>query len=79
MRALLEAGANIQARSAYGQTPLHLAVGPTVTDGLLETVRVLVSAGADLGAADEDGTTPLDKARSAGNPELQRILEHDAG
>jgi ankyrin repeat protein len=78
VRTLLEAGANIEARSVYGRTPLHLAIDPTVTDGLLETVRVLVSAGADRDAADEDGTTPLDEARKAGNPELQRILEHDA-
>lgn len=78
VRALLEAGANVQARSVYGQTPLHLAVGPTVTDELLETVRVLLNAGADRDAADEDGITPLDEAREAGHPELQRILERDS-
>ena len=78
VRALLEAGANIQARSVYGQTPLHLAVGPTVTEELLETVRVLVTAGADRDAADKDGTTPLDEAREAGHPELRRILEYGA-
>lgn len=78
VRALLEAGANIQARSVYGQTPLHLAVGPTLTDGLLETVRILVGAGADGDAADDDGKTPLDEAREAGIPELRRILEDHA-
>ena len=62
----------------FGQTPLHLAVSPTVTEELLETVRVLVSAGADRGAADEDGTTPLDEARQIPHPELWRILEDDA-
>jgi ankyrin repeat protein len=44
----------------------------------LETVRVLVGAGADRDAADDDGKTPLDEAREAGIPELRRILEHDA-
>jgi len=78
VRALLEAGANIQARSVYGHTPLHLAVGPTVFEELLETVRVLVAAGADRNAADENGITPLDEARESGHAVLQRILEYDA-
>lgn len=77
MRALLEAGANFEARSASGQTPLHLAVGPTVFPELLETVRVLVAAGANRKAADDDGVTPLDEARATGHPELRRILESD--
>jgi ankyrin repeat protein len=78
VRALLEAGANIHARSVFGQTPLHLAVGPTVTEPLLETVRVLVAAGADRNAADEHGTTPVGKARQISHPELRRIIEGDA-
>jgi ankyrin repeat protein len=44
----------------------------------LETVRILVSAGADRDAPDEDGTTPLDEAREVAHPELQRMLEGDA-
>ena len=78
VRALLEAGADVHARSAFGQTPLHLAVGPTVTELLLETVRILVTAGADRNATDEDGTTPQDEARKVAHAELQRILEDDA-
>ena len=74
--ALLKAGANIHARSIYGATPLHLAIGPTFTDSLLETVRVLVSAGANPAIADGEGKTPLDEAREVGNPELQRLLKH---
>lgn len=74
LKVLLEAGANIHARSVYGATPLHLAVGPTVSDGMLETVRVLVAAGADSNAADEAGVTPLDKARKISDQELWSIL-----
>ena len=52
---------------------------PAVTVQLFETVRVLVSAGADRNAADEDGITPLDEARAISDPELQGILdEHTA-
>ena len=76
--ALLEAGANVHARSVFGATPLHLAVGPTITEGLLETVRILVSAGADLDAADQEGRTPRDKARESGHPELLRIFDDGA-
>jgi ankyrin repeat protein len=76
--ALVKAGANIQARSVFGQTPLHLAVGPAITEGLLETVRVLVSAGAAADAVDQDGKTPLDEAREIGDPELLRILKNGA-
>ena len=74
--ALLAAGADITARSVLAQTPLHLAVGPTVSPAMLETVRLLVSAGATPVAADRKGRTPLDQAREIGNPELQRILEN---
>jgi ankyrin repeat protein len=74
--ALLKAGANIHARSVYGATPLHLAVGPTVTNELLETVRLLVSAGAAIDALDETGKTPLDEAREIGNQDLQMIFEN---
>jgi ankyrin repeat protein len=73
--ALLRAGANIHARSLFGATPLHLAIGPTITAEQLNTVRLLVSAGAAIDAADGKGKTPLDKVREIGNPELQRIVE----
>jgi serine/threonine-protein phosphatase 6 regulatory ankyrin repeat subunit B len=76
--ALVEVGANIHARSALGATPLHLAIGPTITEGLLETVRVLVLAGAAVDAANLDGKTPLDEAREIGHPELWRILKNVA-
>ena len=74
--ALLQAGANIHARSVYGATPLHLAVGPTVTKRLLETVRLLVSAGAAIDAPDGKGKTPLDKAREVGNQDLQKMIDN---
>jgi ankyrin repeat protein len=77
VNALLEAGADIHARSVFGHTPLHLAVGPTISEGLLETVRVLVLAGADRNVADNNGQTPLDEAREIGHLELLSILGDD--
>ena len=72
---LLHAGADIHARSVYGTTPLHLAICPVVTEPMLETVRLLVSAGAAIDEPDGNGKTPLDSAREIGNKDLQKILE----
>src|SRR5690606_33282171 len=55
---LLDAGADINARDGFGQTPLHGAA----YRGWNETVRYLASRGADLFAADHDGHTPFDAA-----------------
>jgi len=73
--ALLAAGADITARSVYGATPLHLAIHPTVTEGLLQTIRALISAGASLHTHDGNGKTPLDEAAEIKNSELQTILK----
>src|SRR5690348_572929 len=35
-KALLNAGANIHAKSIFGATPLHLAIGPTIFGDLLK-------------------------------------------
>ena len=55
VRALLAAGANVDERSARGETPLHRAA----TAGWPQAVEALLSAGADPSAVDEDGQTPL--------------------
>ncbi len=51
---LIENGANVNAASNNGTTPLHLAVrGPE------DCVKALIKAGADPNAQDNDGNTPL--------------------
>jgi truncated hemoglobin YjbI len=59
--ALLDHGANIEARDAKGETPLRRAVNCKHA----EVVRELVRRGADPHAADNRGVTPADAARRA--------------
>jgi hemoglobin len=59
--ALLDQGANIEARDTKQQTPLRRAVNCEQ----LQIVRLLVRHGADPHAADRRGVTPLDVARTA--------------
>jgi ankyrin repeat protein len=54
---LIEHGADLQAATDAGQTPLHAAIGRG--DGL---IRLLVEKGAKLDARDSSGRTPLDVA-----------------
>lgn len=56
--ALLEAGADVHARTSFGDTPLHqAALGP-----ILAVITGLIEAGADVNATDRDGRTPLYQA-----------------
>ena len=73
VRMLLAAGADPNARSASGGTPLHTAA----FTGDVVMVRLLVAAGADPSIEDEKGRTPLDLARERGHSEAAAIL-HDA-
>jgi len=45
-------------RALDGETPLHIAA----QEGRAQEIRLLVEAGADVGATDEDGETPLHTA-----------------
>ena len=63
-KALLGAGARLEARNHYGETPLHLAVASGMRgDHNLRFLLVLLDAHSDLGvnvdARNEDGLTPL--------------------
>jgi len=52
--ALVDAGADVNARSFFGGTPLHYLV-----ENIPAIVTALIQAGADLGARDYEGMTPL--------------------
>lgn len=53
---LVEAGANVQAWTGDGRTPLHHGAART---GCLEAMLVLLKHGADVNARSEDQETPL--------------------
>jgi ankyrin repeat protein/truncated hemoglobin YjbI len=59
--ALLDAGADVRSR-AFGKTALHFAAKA----GFAETVRLLLEAGAEPNAVDDDGITPLGSTLRSG-------------
>ena len=72
LAALLEAGADADARDEDGVTPLHLAASPDIVEALL-------NAGADVDARPSNGRTPLHYAMLEGNGEvLDALLEAGA-
>lgn len=59
VRALLDAGGDVNARDEYGATPLHLqSIPPRPTAENLEIIEMLLEAGADLQAETEKGLPP---------------------
>ena len=70
VRALVRAGARVNAAGAGGRTPLHEAA----SQGHVAAARRLLEAGAALGAADVDGDTPLHTAVMLGQEAVARQL-----
>ncbi|XP_039067852.1 putative E3 ubiquitin-protein ligase XBAT34 [Hibiscus syriacus] len=70
---LIELGANINAYrpGRHGGTPLHHAA----KRGLLNTLKLLLSNGANPLAMNDDCQTPLDVARAKGNVNVVRAIE----
>ena len=71
VRALLDAGAPVSARSAQDGTPLHTAA----FTGDVEVARLLLECGADPSLTNDSGRTPLDIARDRGHDRIVELLE----
>ena len=74
IKALIDAGAVVDACDKSGDTPLHHAVG----SGNLDIINVLIAARANVNACDKAGNTPLYRAISSGYPDVVQALI-DAG
>jgi uncharacterized protein len=70
IRALLEAGADIDAPGEDGYTPLH----DSVLQGHQEAVRFLLERGASREIRNHDGETPSKVAALRGDAEMMRLL-----
>ncbi|GMH41834.1 hypothetical protein BSKO_09744 [Bryopsis sp. KO-2023] len=58
IKALADAGADINSKDVYGRTPLHVAAARGGTPQGIETVKVLLSHGAEKGLQNKSGWTP---------------------
>jgi ankyrin repeat protein len=76
MAALLARGAEVEARNAYGWTPLHVAA----VGGDPAVVALLLQHGADVHAESHIGTTPLDNVTTRGGRKavIDLLLAHGA-
>lgn len=70
VEALLDAGANVHARTCTAHTPLHLAADR----GAVSAVKLLLDAGADPNAT-AHGRTPYGLARRNRSQEVAMVLE----
>jgi ankyrin repeat protein len=72
VRALIEAGANVNVRDKNGETPLHLAA----REFRLAAAAMLLAYGAKVDTQDNQGNTPLFRAvfESRGRGEMIRQL-----
>jgi len=76
---LIARGASAKARGPRGRTPLHTLANYGVVSGdPAALIRVLVDAGADVDAKDDEGYTPVLMATEAGNTAVvEALLTHN--
>ena len=75
VRALIEAGADINKVDGYKSAPIHYAC----IKGKINTLRVLIEAGADVNKVDERGRTSLHIASGEGDiPMVNMLIEAGA-
>ena len=70
VKALLDAGTDVNDRTARGETALHRAV----VAGDAGVVGILLASGAEPSAADRYGLTPLHLVAEAGNADRKSVV-----
>lgn len=70
LKALLAAGADVNAKDMDNITPLHMAA----YTNRIENAKVLLEAGADVNAESNGGRTPLSMARKSRADELAGVI-----
>jgi ankyrin repeat protein len=71
LRALIDAGAKVNARNEEGETALMLAA----RSGATSSVKVLITAGADLNIKDNKGHTALQLTQENDTPDIVQLLQ----
>ena len=69
-RALIDRGAEVDARNKYGATPLLR----TASGNSLDVSRLLIDRGAEVDARSKDGRTPLHDAALYNSLDVARLL-----
>jgi ankyrin repeat protein len=70
IKALLEAGTDVNVADELGEKPLHIAA----VRGYLQAASMLIAQGADVNGGDGRGLTPLHAAAWSGNKEVVALL-----
>ena len=70
LKALLAAGANVNAKDDDGNTPLHMAA----YTNRIEAAKILLEAGADVNVVSTGGRTPMAMARKSRSDEIAGLI-----
>ena len=75
VKKLINAGEDVNAANAEGDTPLHYAA----SNGHKDILNILLQAGAAVNATDSEGNTPLHWAAKGGHKDILKILIASGG
>lgn len=75
VKALVKAGADVNAKNKFGDTPLHMAI----KEGKEMVARFLIKKGADYQAANDKGDTPVDMAVAKGMEMVLELIQNIEG